>query len=87
MTAPQRALDLAAAVDGQDLAADPIRVFGSEEQRAMRDIFGRTETFEGDLIDKRFLARRAIRFKLSDGVGVREDEAGRDIVDGDVLGA
>src|SRR5689334_25117682 len=71
-------------VDRQYLASDPPSIVGREEQHAVRDVLGCTESLERDPLDQRALAFLAVRLPLTLGRRIRAHESRRDVVDRDV---
>src|SRR5690242_8090645 len=57
--------DVVTAVDRQDLAGDPARFLGGEEQHAVRDVLRGAEAAHRDLAQDLLLARGAVRLPLA----------------------
>src|SRR5262245_21391211 len=76
-----------AAVDRERLPGHPRRLFGDEEEDAVRDVPGLAEPPGRDALQQRALSLLAVALPLRDARRVREDEPGRDAVDRDPEGA
>lgn len=78
---------LLATIDADHLARDPVGEIRREEHHHGRDILGRAQSLQGDVLQKLSLSLGAHRLVLPLRRRVREHEAGSDIVDRDVPGA
>src|SRR5665213_3268129 len=71
------------AIDRDHLPGHPRRLLGDEEKDAVGDVLRGAETSRRDRLHEPRLPLRPVRLELRDRRRIREDEAGRDRVDGD----